>query len=66
MPGILGNIIVIAVLLVIVYFAGRRTLKDIRAELNGQGCSSCGGGCSGCSGHCASCGSKCSNAKKKA
>ena len=65
MPSVIGNIIVILILAVVVYFAGRRTIRDIRAELNGEGCSSCGGGCSGCAGHCASCGAKCPKAGKK-
>ncbi|MBQ6545766.1 MAG: hypothetical protein IJL72_08495 [Lachnospiraceae bacterium] len=64
MPQEIGTIIVVAILAVIIFFAGRRTLRDIRAELNGQGCSSCGGGCSG---NCASCGSAagCTSAKAK-
>ena len=45
----MGNFIVIAVLAVIVFFAGRSTIRMIRAELRGE-CT-----CSGCSG-CSNCG----------
>jgi hypothetical protein len=53
MPSI-GTIIAVLILAVIMYFAVRETIKEIRREISGQGCS----GCSGCrSGHCSSCGS---------
>ena len=52
MNPILGQIIVISVLLVVVFFAGRATIREIKAELNGKPCSQCGGSCSG---SCASC-----------
>ncbi|MBO6214880.1 MAG: FeoB-associated Cys-rich membrane protein [Lachnospiraceae bacterium] len=55
MPPILGNIIVLAILAVIVFFCGRNVIRDIKHELSGGSCASCpgacsGGGCSGCSG----------------
>ena len=46
-----GTWIVAAILIVIVFFALRRTIRDVRAKLKGQGCSCCGG----CDGNCASC-----------
>ncbi|MBQ1407686.1 MAG: FeoB-associated Cys-rich membrane protein [Eubacterium sp.] len=52
MNPILGHIIVITVLLIVVFFAGRATIKELRAELNGKPCSQCGGSCSG---SCSSC-----------
>ena len=55
MPPILGNAIVILALLGLVYVCGKNVLGDIRGQLKGKGCSSCGGGCSSCSGSCASC-----------
>ena len=49
MNPVIGQIIVISVLAVIVFFCGRSMLRNIRAELRGEG--SCAGcpGCSGCS-----------------
>ena len=55
MPPILGHIIVIAILAVPVYFAGRYCLRDIRGSLTGGGCGGCSGDCSSCGGSC-SCG----------
>lgn len=54
MNAIIGHVIVIAVLLVIVFFCGRYALRQIKAELSGQascaGCKNgCGGGCTSCS-----------------
>lgn len=42
-----GNIIAIAVLAVIVFFAGRAAFKEIRNTVTGKGCSGCSGSCSG-------------------
>ncbi len=57
MASILGNAIVLIVLGVILFFAGRRTIRTFKAELKGEGCScGCSGSCSGCS--------KCATAKK--
>ena len=53
MPPILGNIIVIAILAVVVFFAGRYCLRDIKNQLSGHG------GCGSCSGNCGSCGASC-------
>lgn len=49
MNPVVGQIIVISVLAVIVFFCGRSMLRNIRAELRGEG--SCAGcpGCSSCS-----------------
>ena len=54
MNPILGNIIVIAILAVPVFFAGRYCFRDIKSSLSG-------GPCGGCSGDCSSCGSGCSS-----
>ena len=56
MPSMIGNIIVIAVLAIVVFFCGRSVLRQIRAELRGEAT------CAGCSGNCHGCGSagKCS------
>lgn len=49
MSPILGNIIVIAVLAVTIFFAGRATVRELKKEVSGQGCSGCAGGsCSSC------------------
>lgn len=49
MSPILGNIIVIAALAVIIFFAGRATYRELKKEVSGQGCSGCAGGsCSSC------------------
>ncbi len=49
MSPIVGNIIVIAVLAVIIFFAGRATYRELKKEASGQGCSGCAGGsCSSC------------------
>ncbi|MBR1524926.1 MAG: FeoB-associated Cys-rich membrane protein [Lachnospiraceae bacterium] len=50
MPAVLGNIIVIAALIVLVVFCIRQIIGDIK-----------GGSCTGCSGGCASCGRSCSS-----
>ena len=55
MPPILGHIIVIAILAVPVYFAGRYCLHDIKSAFSGGGCGGCSGDCSSCRGSC-SCG----------
>ncbi|WP_155839515.1 FeoB-associated Cys-rich membrane protein [Butyrivibrio proteoclasticus] len=53
MSSIIGNVIVIGILAVILFFSGRHAFKIFRNELKGGGCSCCSGNCS-----CASCGSK--------
>jgi len=62
MPSILGYIIVLAVLAVPVYFSARYCIRDIRRQLNGGGCTACGGGCSG---NCAGCAAHSKAAHKK-
>ncbi len=53
MNAVLGHIIVIAILLVIVYFCGRNAFRSFKAELSGTGnCAGCGGSCSGCGSSC--------------
>ena len=57
MASIVGNAIVLIVLGVILFFAGRHTIRTFKSELKGEGCScGCSGSCSGCS--------KCATAKK--
>ncbi|MBR0342833.1 MAG: FeoB-associated Cys-rich membrane protein [Oscillospiraceae bacterium] len=46
MSPILGNLIVIAVLAIVVFFAARSVWRTHKSG----GCSGCGGNCSGCSG----------------
>ncbi|MCR5101682.1 MAG: FeoB-associated Cys-rich membrane protein [Butyrivibrio sp.] len=58
MPPIIGNIIVIAILLVVLYVCGKNVIQDIKGELTGKGCAGCSGNCSG---SCSSCGSNCSS-----
>ena len=63
MSPVLGNLIVIAILAVIIFFSGRKCIQMMKDSISGKGCS----GCSGCSsaGHC-SCGcSSCSGGEKK-
>ena len=49
MSPILGNIIVIALLAVAVFFAARATYRELKREISGRGCSGCdGGSCSSC------------------
>lgn len=44
-----GEIIVIASVLVLAFFSGRSTLRSIKAELRGEAtCAGCSGGCAGC------------------
>ena len=47
----LVNIIVVAVVLVLAFFASRKTFRDVRSGKCdcGGSCASCGGCCSGCS-----------------
>lgn len=47
-----GTIIVLAVLAVVIFFASRSTLRHLRSEWKGEGCSSCGGSCGSCSSGC--------------
>ena len=56
MSAVLGNIIVIAILAVIVFFCGKSVIGSIKGELSG-------GGCAGCSHNCGCCGG-CSSVKK--
>ena len=63
MSPVLGNLIVIAILAVIIFFSGRKCIQMMKDSISGKGCS----GCSGCSsaGQC-SCGcASCSGGKKK-
>ncbi len=63
MSPVLGNLIVIAILAVIIFFSGRKCIQMMKDSISGKGCS----GCSGCSsvGHC-SCGcASCSSREKK-
>ena len=63
MSPVLGNLIVIAILAVIIFFSGRKCIQMMKDSISGKGCS----GCSGCSsaGQC-SCGcASCSSGKKK-
>ncbi len=63
MSPVLGNLIVIAILAVIIFFSGRKCIQMMKDSISGKGCS----GCSGCSsaGQC-SCGcSSCSGGEKK-
>jgi hypothetical protein len=46
MPPIIGNAIVIAVLCVVIFFAGRSFITTIKKEISGKGCSGCSGNCS--------------------
>ncbi|MEE3481858.1 MAG: FeoB-associated Cys-rich membrane protein [Lachnospiraceae bacterium] len=49
MSPIIGNIIVIAILAVVIFFAARATYRELKREVSGQGCSGCtGGSCSSC------------------
>ncbi|MCR4688498.1 MAG: hypothetical protein K5745_02995 [Saccharofermentans sp.] len=48
-----GTIVVIVVLAVIIFFAGRATIREFKNELTGKGCAGCSGSCSGSS--CSSC-----------
>jgi hypothetical protein len=57
MAAIIGNITVIVVLGITIFFAGRSTLRQFKRELSGGGCSGCSGSCAGCS--------KCGTAEKK-
>ncbi len=57
MPAILGNIIAVAIILVIVYFCGKNVVEMIRGELSGKGCAGCSGGCSGSCTSCSGCSS---------
>ena len=53
MPPVLGNLIVIAILAVVIFFAGRYCFRDIKNQLSGNGsCGSCSGNCAGCGGSC--------------
>ncbi len=63
MSPVLGNLIVIAILAVIIFFSGRKCIQMMKDSISGKGCS----GCSGCSsaGQC-SCGcASCSSREKK-
>ena len=62
MNPIIGQAIVIAVIAVLAFICGRNVLRDIKAELKGQGtCAGCSGSChegSGCGSNsmeCAAC-----------
>ncbi|HAE80075.1 MAG TPA: FeoB-associated Cys-rich membrane protein [Lachnoclostridium sp.] len=63
MSPVLGNLIVIAILAVIIFFSGRKCIQMMKDSISGKGCS----GRSGCSsaGQC-SCGcASCSSREKK-
>ena len=50
MAPIIGNAVVVIALLIVVFFAGRATVRTLKKELKGEGCSGCSGGsCSCCS-----------------
>ena len=58
MASIIGNAIVVIALGVVIFFAGRRTIRSFKAELKGECCCGCSGGsCAGCS--------KCNTADKQ-
>ncbi|MBP3199375.1 MAG: FeoB-associated Cys-rich membrane protein [Butyrivibrio sp.] len=59
MATILGNAVVIIALAIVIFFSGRSTLRQLKKEVKGEGCSACGGSCSG------SCSCGCSTKKKK-
>ncbi|MBQ5422103.1 MAG: FeoB-associated Cys-rich membrane protein [Clostridium sp.] len=66
MSPVLGNLIVIAILAVIIFFSGRKCIQMMKDSISGKGCSGCSG-CNGCSsaGQC-SCGcASCSSREKK-
>ena len=48
----MGTAIVVAIIAVAAFFAGRAMIRDIRGELSGKGCAGCSGcpddGCSAC------------------
>lgn len=48
----MGTAIVVAIIAVAAFFAGRAMIRDIRGELSGKGCVGCSGcpddGCSAC------------------
>ena len=54
-----GEIIAIAAVLLLAFFSGRSTLRNIKAELRGEStCAGCSGGCAGCGksgGDCCAC-----------
>ena len=52
MPPVLGNIIVICILAVPVFFAGRYCYRDIKGALTKGKCAGCSGNCSACGGCC--------------
>lgn len=57
MSPVIGNLIVIAILAVIVFFSLRTCIRMMRDSLTGKGCSGCGSA-GQCSCGCASCGQK--------
>ena len=56
MSPVLGNLIVIAILAVMIFFAGRKCIRIMKDSISGRGCSGCGsaGQCSCECGGCAS------------
>ena len=63
MSPVLGHVIVIALLLLLVFFCGRVVVRDIRGSLSGK-CGGCGGSYASCGGSCASCGMNCEMRRK--
>ncbi len=51
MSAVMGNIIVIAILAVIVFFCAKSVIGSIKGELSGGGCAGCSHNC-GCCGGC--------------
>ena len=55
MSPVLGNLIVIAILAVIIFFSGRKCIQMMKDSISGKGCSGCSSagqcscGCSSCS-----------------
>ncbi|MBO4290773.1 MAG: FeoB-associated Cys-rich membrane protein [Lachnospiraceae bacterium] len=51
MSGIIGTAIVITILVVTVFFCVRSVIRNLRAQIRGEGCGSCSN-CAGCTGSC--------------
>ena len=56
MSGIIGTAIVTAILVVTAFFCVRSVIRNLRAQIRGEGC----GGCSNCAGCTGSCPGSCS------
>lgn len=65
MPPVIGNLIAIAIVILILYVCGKNVVIMLKGELTGKGCSGCSGSCSGSCSGCTSCSSHSSVEKKK-